>query len=172
MNQSLLELAREIERLKEQIRRVSLPEAPVFVGAYCRLTTAQTINPNTWVRINFNTVIYDSHGRVTPGPTWEYVCPLRGVYIVTARLQFSAQTWPTGSTLNLALYDDSTQLLFLDIDQLPQGGTFRRGVMGTSVLRLDPGAKLSIQAFHTGPSSVTETQTTYIMIARLPGIYP
>jgi hypothetical protein len=171
----LAQISQEFDRLWAALRSQQPPEIPIYVGARCYQTSAQSIPNVTFTPVNFNTVGHDSHNAVTTGPDWRYTCPIQGMYLVTTGVLFDVASWGSGTGAVLSLFRNGSRTSDLEHRTVYSTSTIYLQIAGAAMVRCNRGDTLSVRVYHTR-GSPTSTLTgefhVHIAIARIPGVYP
>lgn len=85
---------------------------------YCTSSNAQTMNNNTTVIVNFETILIDINSEVTTGlNTWKFTAKKPGVFITNWKtLLASDAAWTAGDVYELSLFKSTAQIGFMQRD--------------------------------------------------------
>jgi hypothetical protein len=96
----------DLLRLQDIERRLLRLETAEVVPptAHYSTTAGQAVANNTFVIVNFDTLISDARACVATGASWAYTAPTAGVYAVLARVTLGSIAWTAGEIMRVDLY--------------------------------------------------------------------
>ncbi len=131
------------------------PPAPVVV-ARAHTAAGQSIANVTSTIINFGTVTFDTHGRLTTGAAWKFTAALAGYYQVTATILFDATaTWAAGEVGDIGLYKTGVFDSELDRKDNFSGATAQYMLLsGSGVVSLVAGDYIDVRAYQASGATL------------------
>ena len=144
------------------IHRISGPSAiAASESVNARATTTGNSIPNNALTIvNFGSVVFDSHGAITPGAAWSFKAPTSGKYRISSGVLFSDTT--STATFELFAYKDGLPECLLG-GQVKIGATSASVfVGGSATVSLLAGQALDIRVQqNTGAALALDTATAF-----------
>lgn len=141
------------------------------VAARAKISSSQTgINPNgSYVKINLNSVTFDTHAAFDYATNYRYVAPVSGYYRASAFISLTA-TNILNSQYSCVLYKNGSAYAF--IETKVQGAGTATGLGGSAILQLNAGDYVELYLYGAGnnsASTLTAGGETALNIERISG---
>ena len=112
-------------------------------------SAGQSISSGSYTIVNFDNVLYDTHGSITTGAGWQMEIHETGFYWVKARCTFDASSWAANTSLGLAVYKNtgsvSPYLAFFRTEAA--SGSDLPSVEGSDIYYFEAGDLIDIRVF-------------------------
>lgn len=150
-------------------------EVPATLGARYKTATAQSFTSGAAPAVvNYNTLDYDTHSRVTTGAAWRFTANEDGKYVVDAALLFSSTTgWidTEAGALSVHKNNDGTAVAFLDRkDSYGSVSSVFMRLGGITTIALSSGDFIDVRASQNSGGALTlfaDAAFNYIDIWRM-----
>lgn len=99
--------------------------------------------------INFEDIVYDTHGAVTIGAAWKFTAPVAGYYDVSSMIETNAVAEPTANRfLSLVVYKNGSSNRFFGEWIAQASATLNKAVSGSTTVKLLAGEYMDVRAEH------------------------
>lgn len=158
MSDPFVDIIREQQALARRIGQTEVKEVPAALAARYKTAAGQSIanNPIPPAIVDFGTVDFDTHSRVTTGAAWKFTANVAGIYVVNACILYSSTTgWIDAEAGYIALYKNGALVCFLDRkDSYGSASAVFMMLHGTTSIQLAATDYIDIRAFQNSGASL------------------
>lgn len=156
MSDPLVDIIREQQALARRIGQTEVREAPAPLAARYATASGQSIANNTITIVDYGTLIFDTHSRVTTGANWKFTANVAGYYGVSAAILYTTTTtWADTDAGNLYIYLNGAQYSFLDRkDSYGSASSVFMRLGGMDTIQLTVGDYIDIRTAQTSGAAL------------------
>jgi len=127
------------------------------VYAKYRSDAGQSIANASWVTVNYEDKIGDSHNAVTVGSNWKFIAPKKMRFVLSASLSVYNTSWTSGETAYLRVVSDNTNVNDMRLDQITVDSTITKYLFvgGTDTYELNKGEYIQVDLQQNTGAAVT-----------------
>lgn len=152
----LIRQAQQQYRTEQRIGQTEVKEVPATLAARYRTAAGQSIPNNTATIVDFGTVDFDTHSRVTTGAAWKFTANASGIYAVSAAIIYSGSTgWADTEAGYIALYKNGSLICYLDRkDSYGSASSVLMMLNGQTTIQLAASDYIDIRVFQNSGASL------------------
>jgi len=170
MSEHTLRRLSDLERRTEHDRVQSGTSA--VIAARAATGSGQSIPNATYTIVNYGTVTFDTHGRISVGTSWIFTALLPGYYQVSAAILFTLTTnWAAGEIGQLTLFKNGAVASHLDRKDNFSGGVSQYMMLhGSDTTYLGNGETINVRAYQDSGAAlalIENAEFNYVSIVRL-----
>lgn len=158
--------------LERRIGQTEVKEVPATIAARYKTATAQSFTSAAADAIvNYDTLEFDTHSRVTTGAAWKFTANVAGYYDVNAAILFASSTaWADTEAGYIALYKNGTIYCYLDRkDSYGSASSVFMFLHGSASIQLAATDYIDVRAFQNTGGALTlfnDSKFNYIDIRK------